>query len=261
MPLKTLILFLAFLAGLMDILGGYLTLIKKQLSRQTLRYFIAIAAGFILSAAILDRIPEAMVNNPNGALFILIGFLIIYLIENLFAIHAHENSSQEHTHALVCEPQEECFIEKQASLTAFIGLLVHTFFDGVAIASGFITSLHTGILMFLAVFFHKLPEGFSMSSLVLAANQGRKFALFSAIALGVSTFLGAIFAYYLGFSNNNLTRILLTLATGTFLYIGASDLIPATNACRDRHSILFVMLGVVLFYISLYILQIIGIKI
>ena len=54
-----------------------------------------------------------------------------------------------------------------------LGLAIHTFFDGVAIASGFLVSTWLGVVIFLAVFLHKLPEGFTVASVVLASGQGR----------------------------------------------------------------------------------------
>ncbi|MCL5772780.1 MAG: ZIP family metal transporter [Firmicutes bacterium] len=267
MNLYLLAIGLAVIAAFADVVGGCLTMMKKQASKQTLLYFTALAAGFILSAAILDRVPEAMEKNPHGALYILIGFLVLYLIENLFSIHAHSQEEveskagyTEHGHSLVgrqiCDG--DCLISPTASYAAIVGLVIHTFFDGVAIAAGFSMGIHTGVLMFLAVIFHKLPEGFSASSLMLASDQSRNVAFSSAVLLGISTIAGAVFAYFVSHGNETIARVLLTLATGSFLYIGASDLIPATSAGRNKVSVLFVILGVILFYISLKILEMAG---
>jgi zinc transporter ZupT len=259
-------LLLACLAGLADLFGGWLTVIKREMSRRTILHLTALGAGFILSAGILDRLPEAMEDNPHGALYILIGFTLIYLLENFFSTHAHPLEGEcalpeeSHGHALVSNYQDgKCIISKAASYTALAGLLLHTFFDGAAIAAGFATSVHTGILMFLAVILHKIPEGFSISSLMLAANQGRRRALVASLSLGISTVIGAILTGYLSHDNLGIARVILTLATGTFLYIGASDLIPATNRAHDRWCIAFVLLGILLFYLSLKLIDMAGI--
>jgi zinc transporter ZupT len=44
------------------------------------------------------------------------------------------------------------------------GLSLHALFDGVAIGSGFLVSGWLGWLIFLAIFLHKAPEGFTMAS-------------------------------------------------------------------------------------------------
>ncbi len=57
-----------------------------------------------------------------------------------------------------------------AGVSALLGLTLHTFFDGVAIASGFLVSGQLGILLFLAVLLHKLPEGVTIASVMLAGG-------------------------------------------------------------------------------------------
>lgn len=217
--------------------------------------------------------PEALtVSNPHGPYYILLGFIAIYLVENLFSTHAHVHGADEHVHdphadeadhghALVSQFQpEECLISPVAAGAALWGLLLHTLFDGVAIAAGFLTSRHTGIVMFLAVIFHKFPEGFSMSALMLAAGRNARSAVMSAGLLGVSTVLGAILASIVASSQKGSAQIFLTLATGSFLYIGCSDMIPATNKGQDRKAVVLVLLGIALFMASNQALRLAGVE-
>ena len=59
---------------------------------------------------------------------------------------------------------------RAAGDSALLGLTLHTFFDGVAIASGFLVSGRLGILLFLAVLLHKLPEGVTIASVMVAGG-------------------------------------------------------------------------------------------
>src|SRR6202042_1955154 len=76
---------------------------------------------------------------------------------------------------------------RHASYTALLGLVIHTFFDGVAIASGLLVSTSLGGIIFIAVFLHKIPEGFTVASLMLASGQSRKIAFLSSGMLGAAT--------------------------------------------------------------------------
>ena len=67
---------------------------------------------------------------------------------------------------------------------------IHTFFDGVAIASGLLVSTWLGGVIFFAVFLHKLPEGFTVASLMLASGQSRRAAFVSSVILGANDFAG-----------------------------------------------------------------------
>jgi ZIP family zinc transporter/zinc and cadmium transporter len=264
----TLAIVLAVIAGLADLVGGLLTVARIKATRRSILYSTAIAAGFIVAAAMLDRIPDAIdPANPHGPAFILCGFLAIYLVENGFSTHAHLHGDEEHAHdphaheeshghALVSQFQpEECLITPAAAVAALIGLLLHTLFDGIAIGAGFLKNTHTGLVMFLAVIFHKLPEGFSMSALMLAAGRPPRSAVTSAGMLGVSTVLGTLLALLVGSHDPAWAPAFLALETGSFLYIGCSDMLPATNKGQDRRALVLVLLGVGLFAASSWALE------
>lgn len=274
---------LALAAGCGDFLGGWLTVLRRgRMSRQTLIYATGGAAGFMIGVALLDRIPDLYAAaSTHTSAWMLGGFLFIYLLENFFATHAHSGTGHEHApagphdthhnaeeslyghgyleeamhaehgHALVSQFQaEDCIITPTASVAAEWGLLLHTTFDGIAIGAGFAESAHTGILMFLAVICHKIPEGFSLASLVLAAGRSEKAALRSALGLGLATVFGAGLAMAFSHVQEQMPHVLLAMATGSFLYIATCDLLPATNRARDRVANLFVILGVVLYALS-----------
>ena len=77
-----------------------------------------------------------------------------------------------------------------ASYAALLGLVIHTFFDGVAIASGLLVSTWLGGVIFVAIFLHKFPEGFTVASLMLASGQSRRVAFISSAILGGATLAG-----------------------------------------------------------------------
>jgi len=117
-------------------------------------------------------------------------------------------------------------VNTAVSASALVGLLLHTFFDGVAIASGFAVSAALGFLVFMAILLHKLPEGLAISSLFLAAGAGRRAALGAAAALGVATVLGVFMTEYIA----GLRSIGLAVSAGVTLYVAASNLVPEFQA-------------------------------
>jgi ZIP family zinc transporter/zinc and cadmium transporter len=115
------------------------------------------------------------------------------------------------------------------SVSALIGLLLHTFVDGVAIASGFAVRASLGFLVFTAILLHKLPEGLAISSLFLASGSSRRRALLAGASLGVATIVGSLMTSLIG----PLQHYGLALAAGVSLYVGASNLIPEFQSKRD----------------------------
>ena len=274
------IVVLGLVAGFADFLGGYLTVIRR-VSRQTVGYFIALGAGFLLGGAFLEILPEAVEATPAAPLFMATGYFVIFLIEHVFASEAHGHGlghshdrdghggfnmalMAEHSrtpHTLVGEPHgDEPMISGPASLAALAGLLVHTFFDGAAIAVGFKDSSRVGVLMFAAVMLHKLPEGFSLSSVMLAAAQGRARAILATVAIAATTVLGAVATIFLRDIIPASSGVFLAIATGTFIYIGASDLIPATAGGRGKTEVLLVLAGVFMVYGLSLLLRLAGLE-
>jgi len=120
-------------------------------------------------------------------------------------------------------------------------------FDGVAISVGFLVSTWLGTVIFVAIFLHKLPEGFTIASVVLASGQSRGTAVAAAGALGVATLLGVLLTSVLQAQ----LRYALPLSAGVTVYVAATDLLPEVNREPGWRMALLVFGGVA----SLLILQ------
>jgi zinc and cadmium transporter len=119
-------------------------------------------------------------------------------------------------------------------------MAIHTFFDGVAIAAGFLVSTWLGAVIFVAVFLHKLPEGFTVASVVLASGLGKRKAMLAAGILGAVTLLGVFFTSLL----QSQLKYALPLAGGVTLYVAATDLLPEVNREPNWRMALLVFVGV-----------------
>ncbi len=202
---------------------------------------LAFGAGFMLSVAVLGVLPEVMADGPGAAIYVLAGYLAVHLAQHVFTPHFHFGVE---THRLT----------RSAGVSALLGLTLHTFFDGVAIASGFLVSGRLGILLFLAVLLHKLPEGVTIASVTLAGGGSRRGALGAAGVLGAATVLGVLVTEYV----EPLARHGLALSAGVTLYVAASNLVPEFQAKRGWLTALAFFGGAVGFYLTEQLLQRLG---
>ena len=85
------------------------------------------------------------------------------------------------------------------------------------------------MLFFVAIFLHKLPEGVTISSLVIASGDSPRRAVLSAGLLGAATIAGVLLTTRLGF----LVEYGLALSAGVTLYVGASNLVPEFQSKRS----------------------------
>ena len=229
-PLTQSLLF-AFAAAGANVIGGFIVTSNKW-GRRSLRYFIALGSGFMLGTVFLEMFPESIALTNNAPMLVLLGYVIVHVFEHTFASHLH--FGEETHHDEVTDPV--------VGISALVGMLVHTFFDGVAIGAGFEVSQSAGILIFLAVLLHKIPDGFTISSIVITSGHSSKSALAAATSLGASTLIGVIAVHLLG----GITYAL-PIATGSTLYVAATDLMPEVNREKGVKMAFVVFAGMGLF--------------
>lgn len=236
-PIITSIL-LGLTAALANGLGGAV-IVKKNWDRRYLQYFIALGSGFMLGTALLEMLPESIrLAGPKAPILILIGYFIVHFFEHTIGGHFHFG---EETHA-------EEFVRPHRGYSVLFGLVIHTFFDGIAIASGFLVSSWLGWVIFLAVILHKIPEGFTAASVMLASGRSKRAAWLASAVLGAATLAGVLTMSMFSHS----VAAGLPLAAGVTLYVAASDLIPEVNKEPGIKMALVVFAGVGLLFLLEY---------
>jgi ZIP family zinc transporter/zinc and cadmium transporter len=197
-------------AAAANILGALAVTSGRRWSVQALDRMLAFAAGFLLSVAFVDLLPGALARGGQAAaVTALVSYLLVHFTQHTFGRHFHFG---EETHA----------ITTTVSVAALLGLLLHTFVDGVAVASGLLVNSVVGTLVFMGVLLHKFPEGLAISSMFLAAGASRRAALGAATLLGVMTFIGVLLTDHL----SGLKTSGLAISAGVTVYVGASNLVP-----------------------------------
>ena len=223
-------LVLGVAAGLANLFGAAIVSARAW-SRPFLAYFIALGSGFMLATTLTEMIPESLHLEPvTGSVLVLAGYFIVHLFEHSWPAHFHFG---EETHP-------EHFFDSRVAYTALGGLLVHTFFDGVAIVSGFLISTWLGTVIFGATILHNIPEGFTISSVMVTAGKKRSSGMAAAGALGVSRIAGVLAMA----AAHRWVNYGLAISAGVTLYVAASDLIPEVNKMTSLRITLTVGAGV-----------------
>ena len=252
---------LGILAMLANVFGG-LILFPTGIHRRYkafLKYLLALGAGFMLAVVFIDVLPEIIEmwqrkensNTSESLIFPMILLLAGYLLTQFF-----EHTVAPHFH-LGEEVHSEHLISVQSAYTAIGGLLIHTFFDGVSISAAAQVDFKVGILVFIAIFLHKFPEGFTIGSMILATGKGLKQVLWATSLVGLTTLFGVLFFYFVGSNTGFSVAYALPLASGVTLYVAASDLIPEVNHHGGKRPFvsLSVFAGVAMFFLVHYALH------
>jgi ZIP family zinc transporter/zinc and cadmium transporter len=222
------------LTALANLLGGTIVTLRRWDAR-FLRHCVALGSGFMLAAVLLRMLPESARLTAFAPPLMLAGYLLIHLFEHTVAPHFHFG--------------EEVHAERMSAavgVSALIGLVVHSFFDGLSIGSGFVVDRALGLLLFVAIVLHKAPEGFAIASVVLAARGSRGQALAAAGVVGTASLVGGLAI----FGAPPLVGPALAVSAGVTLYVAASDLVPEVNREESTATALSVFAGVALYYLT-----------
>jgi zinc transporter ZupT len=228
-------LFYAALAALGGLAGGALVLWRAGRDRRALAVLTGFGAGFLLAVVLIGMMPHA-VTGPGGVIAVLIGYLVVHLTQHSLTPHFHFG---EETHS-------DAMVSRGIGVFALVGLLPHSFFDGVAISAGFLESTSLGMLIFAGILLHKVPTGVSLASIMLASGNTRKQTLIGVIVLGAATIVGAAVTPLF----EPIAHYGLALAAGVTLYVAASNLIPEAQHERSWSVQGGLFAGVVAFYLT-----------
>jgi len=210
------------------IVNRYSEWVKKQSV-----HFMSFAAGMLIAVSFLHLIPESFEMNDLSPVFLLAGFMGLYLSNRLLTVYA-------------CQAHDDC-TDVSKGITPALGIGFHSFVDGIIYAVTFNVSVFTGALAAIGMVLHEFPEGVITYLLLQRGGLGRKkAAIYAFLAAGVSTPVGTLISYPL---LNRLGRpalgALLAASAGALVYVGASHLLPAIEEERKKYTLISLAAGVV----------------
>lgn len=190
---------------------------------------IALGAGIRIGAAFFDLIPEAVAltgSLDRVMVATAIGFLAFYAIEKLTAVHVGHEAAAELDHGQATH--------RHVGVIGATGMSIHSFLDGVALATGLAVGGGLGLIIAIVVVVHRLSDGISVVSLLAASHVDRDVAMRWVAIVAVAPVLGVALGLVVAVPDEVL-GILLALFAGFFLYVGAAELLPeAHRSDRSR---------------------------
>jgi zinc transporter ZupT len=233
----------AALASLGDIVGGALVISPRRLGRVLLGVLAGFGGGFLLAVGLVEMLPAA-VDIRGGLAAVMVGYLAVHLTQHSLTPHFHFG----------VETHREAMVSRNVGTFALVGLIPHSFFDGVAVSSGFLHDVALGHLIFMAVLLHKVPTGVSLASVMRASGHSRRTAFVAVCALAAATVVGALVTPLVPL----LARYGLALAAGVTIYVAASNLVPEAQHERSWLVQGGLFAGVAAYYLLRLITQLAG---
>ncbi|MCK4319002.1 ZIP family metal transporter [Candidatus Micrarchaeota archaeon] len=224
-------LILSIVAVLACVVNGFgiLAIIKaRDWAKKAMNYFMLFAAGILISMPLMYAIPMAIQKNPLAAIAVFLGFLFLYLSNELIGYHTSKNL--------------------KFGIIAVIGIGVHSFIDGIIYSITFSSSIFIGLLVAFGMVLHEFAEGIITYTVLMKSKVKKsKCAFYAFIVAALTTPIGAFVSYpFVSTLPQDVMGLLLGFSAGVILYVGASHLLPEARASGARYGYLAFLAGVAL---------------
>jgi zinc transporter ZupT len=230
--------------ALISAVSGAFFLFFIKLDHKKLCALISFSAGALMGAAVFVLIPEAAETLNFIEIFFsaLSGYLLFWFISKYFA-HVCPACSASHFDAQTAKKFSEI------ALTLIIALSIHSFLDGLALATGGTGNGHDQSL-FIAIATHKFPEGLALAALMFGSNYSRGKVLRNVTLVESSTIIGAIAGFFL-FSSKlpaSLLGAVMGHISGGFVYLSIHAILGEMLKHHTRLVIISFILGTLLIF-------------
>ncbi len=227
----TLVLLASSLACAITTVGIYVINKYAQWGNRNIAYFMSFAAGVLISVSIMHIMPEANTMHNQSPVFILIGFMSMYIINRFLNVY-------------VCD-KREC-TDVTLGIIPLIGIGLHSFIDGVIYSVTFNVSIFTGSLAAIGMVLHEFPEGIVTFLLLEHAGFSHKKAVLgSFLFAAISTPIGTLVSFpFINKIDREILGLMLAVSAGMLLYVGATHLLPAVEKENKKYTLISLLAGI-----------------
>ncbi|MDR3667613.1 MAG: ZIP family metal transporter [Ignavibacteriaceae bacterium] len=203
-------------------ISGAVLLFFIKLNHKKLCSLISFSAGALLGAAGFTLIPESYQNLSiyhtyslvEMVVGVLSGYALFWFITKYYS-HVCPACSASHFDEQTTKKFSEIV------LTLLTALSIHSFLDGMAIASGGVNMDRGNNSIFIAIATHKFPEGLALAALMFSSNYKKGKILLYVSLVEMMTIVGAVSGIY--FFRSSLSPVLMGIImahiAGGFIFL------------------------------------------
>jgi ZIP family zinc transporter len=225
---------------IISVLGPIIGSIIGVLKKPSLMYMcnmLCFAAGVMLGISFLELIPESIHISSVGICVggLIMGSLIMYGVDRIIP----------HIHPELCAQEQGCNLQR-TSVYLILGIFLHNFPEGMAIAIGAVTEIKVSLIIALAIAIHNIPEGICTSAPYYHTTGDRLKSFLVSSSTAVPILIGYLLARYLfGYITPMLIGFIIGATAGLMIYITIDEIIPNSCAGTDHQTIFSLLTGII----------------
>lgn len=203
---------------------------------------LCFAAGVMLAISFLELIPQSIHLSSVAVCIggLMLGSLVMYGMDRIIP----------HIHPELCAQEQGCNLQR-TSVYLILGIFLHNFPEGMAIAIGAVTDQKVSLAIALAIAIHNVPEGICTSAPYYHTTGARLRAFLVSSSTALPILAGYLLARYL-FTNIpvGVVGLIVAATAGLMVYITVDELIP-TSCAGTSHQTIFSLITGIIFVILL----------
>jgi zinc and cadmium transporter len=210
--------------SIISITGIFFLALKTDKLRKIVFILVSIAVGALLGNVFFHLIPESYQTIESEgliAILVLAGILGFFIMEKFLNWHHGHDLDHMDEH-----PKSYGYMSLAADG-------IHNFTDGILIGAGWIAGPEIGMATTLTVILHEIPQEISDFGILVHAGFTPRKALWLNFYAALTAILGTIITLVIGTSVESLSRWVLPIAAGGFIYLAGTDLMPELNKERS----------------------------
>jgi ZIP family zinc transporter len=229
-----------FLIVIISVLGPIIGSLIGVLKRPTLAYMcnmLCFAAGVMLGISLLELIPESIHISSVGVCVggLITGSLAMYGVDRIIP----------HIHPELCAQEQGCNLQR-TSVYLIMGIFLHNFPEGMAIAIGAVTEARVSFIIALAIAIHNIPEGICTSAPYYHTTGNRLKSFLVSSSTAVPILIGYLLARHLfGYITPMVVGFIIGATAGLMIYITVDEIIPNSCAGTNHQTIFFLLSGII----------------
>jgi len=230
------VVFIFLIMVLGPVIGSFIGILKRP-SFGYVCNMLCFAAGVMLAISFLELIPESIKLSSITTCVsgLVLGSLVMYGLDRLIP----------HIHPQLCAQEQGCNLER-TSVYLIMGMFLHNFPEGMAIAIGSVTEMKVSFVIALAIAIHNVPEGICTSAPFYHTTGLRLKSFLVSSSTAAPIIIGYVLARYL-FQNitDQVIGFIIGATAGLMIYITTDELIPNGCAGTNHQTIFALILGII----------------
>lgn len=221
MPTLAWVLIAGAAMALLALSGSITLVLPERVFNRVVVPLVALAAGSLLGGALFHLLPEAvtLLGNHLGLYgWVAGGVATFFFLEQV--LHWH------HCHRFLGA-------HRPLGYLILIADGFHNFSDGLAIGAAFTVDVELGVVTWLVLAAHEVPQEMGDFGILVHAGWSRPKALAYNLASGSTVIVGSVLAWAL--AGHADVAVLLPFAAGNFIYIALADLVPELTTGPAPH--------------------------